>query len=143
MADISKSLRDIWLTGVKAVNDAANSIANTTRHKVDELNLQSDRREMLEKISNCAYQLWQQGVAFPEELDGLLSELSAIDVELGRLQERFSSTRGKDENPDCEICDSDEQPDDLPEAEDAFDDDEVVEAADLDIQEATEEKSEE
>ena len=86
MADIGKSVRNLLINGVKAVNSAANTIANTTRQKVDELNLQSDRKELMDQVAETAYKLWKDGAQLPEAIGTLMQEIAVIDDELARLQ---------------------------------------------------------
>lgn len=39
MADIGKTVKEIWEQGMKAVNKAATNIATSTKQKVDEMNI--------------------------------------------------------------------------------------------------------
>jgi len=87
MSDIGKSVREFLLQGVKAVNSAANSVASTTRYKVDELNLQNRRKELLSAASDLAYTLWKGGEALPESLGSILEKVAAVDADLASMRE--------------------------------------------------------
>lgn len=87
MADIGKSVREFLLQSVKAVNSAANSVASTTRYKVDELNLQNRRKELLSAASDLAYTLWKNGEALPESLASILEKVASVDADLASMRE--------------------------------------------------------
>lgn len=93
MADFGKSMRNLLISGVKAVNNAASSIASTTRYKVDEFNLQDRRKELLKSASDCAYTLWQRGVALPEELDAILKQVDQLDRDLADMRAQAENDR--------------------------------------------------
>ena len=46
MADIGKTVKEIWEQGMKAVNKAATNIATSTKQKVDEMNIVTRRKEL-------------------------------------------------------------------------------------------------
>lgn len=87
MSDIGKSVREFLLQSVKAVNSAANSVASTTRYKVDELNLQNRRKELMNAVSDLAYTLWKNGETMPESLVSILEKLAAVDADLAAMRE--------------------------------------------------------
>lgn len=87
MADIGKSVREFLLQSVKAVNSAANSVASTTRYKVDELNLQNRRKELLSAASDLAYTLWKGGEPLPESLASILEKVASVDADLASMRE--------------------------------------------------------
>ena len=43
MADIGKTVKEIWEQSMKAVNKAATNIATSTKQKVDEMNIVTRR----------------------------------------------------------------------------------------------------
>lgn len=85
MADIRRSVRDLFLQGVKAVNGAAAQLATATQTKVDEMNLRNRRRDLFQKLSGDVYSLWQEGVELPEALTETLEALRGIDNQLAEL----------------------------------------------------------
>lgn len=86
MADLRKGFKEIWMKGMEAVGDTASKIASNTKYKVNEMNLVNRRREILSDFGTRAYELWQKGEHFPEELESLLAELSRLDTELNEIR---------------------------------------------------------
>lgn len=82
MADIRRSVRDLFLQGVEAVNNAATHVANATRSKVDELNLRNQRKELVEKLANDLAEQWRLGLELPAVLTGTLEQIRDIDAQL-------------------------------------------------------------
>lgn len=92
MADLFDSLKKTWLKGMEAVGNTASSIAANTKQKVSEMNLESRRREILSDFGITAYEMWQKGERFPEELERQLIELNKLDEELNELRaQRYTS----------------------------------------------------
>lgn len=50
MADIGKTVKEIWEQGMKAVNKAATNIATSTKQKVDEMNIVTRRKELQNQL---------------------------------------------------------------------------------------------
>ena len=86
MADIRGVMKNAMLKTMEAINNTANSIATSTKTKVDEMNMVNRRQEILSSFGTKAYELWQKGEQFPEELEALLKELTAVDEELENLR---------------------------------------------------------
>lgn len=94
MADIGASIKGIWLKSMEAIGNTASSIANSTKSKVDEMNLVNRRAEILKDFGNQAYALWQQGERFPEALEKQLRELEKLDEMLNDLRaERLAGVK--------------------------------------------------
>lgn len=86
MADLAKTLKGAWIKGMEAIGTAANNIASNTKYKMDEMNIINRRREILSDFGAKAYDLWQKGTRFPEQLEAQLQELSELDVRLNELR---------------------------------------------------------
>ena len=100
MADIGKSLKAAWLKSMEAIGNTASNIANSTRSKVDEMNVVNRRRDILSDFGARAYELWQKGEKFPDELQSLLEELSSLDEQLNAIRtERLAGVETKEEKP--------------------------------------------
>lgn len=99
MADFRRSVRDLFLQGVEAVNTAANHVANATRSKVDELNLRNRRKELTDLVASALYEQWQQGLALPEALTDLLEQIRAIDAQLADMESQPEATEEAEEAP--------------------------------------------
>lgn len=86
MAEFGKNLKGIWLKSMEAISNTASNIASNTKYKVDEMNIVNRRREILSDFGAQAYELWQKGEQFPEALETLLKELSALDEQLNAIR---------------------------------------------------------
>lgn len=103
MAEVGKTLREAWIKGMESISAAANGLASNTRYKVEEMNLQSRRKELLNGFGQTAYGLWKQGEAFPEEAEKILREIGEVDQALEALeaerQERAKAAEAASEQP--------------------------------------------
>lgn len=98
MADLAKTLKGAWIKGMEAIGTAANNIATNTKYKMDEMNIINRRREILSDFGAKAYDLWQKGIRFPEQLEAQLQELSELDVRLNELRmQKLSNVPADDE----------------------------------------------
>lgn len=95
MADISKTMKDIWAQSVKVVNKAATNIANSTKQKMDEMSMTSRRKELQNQLGVQVYALWQQGEEVPATLHTMLEEMKQLDEQLQALRE----TKNASETP--------------------------------------------
>lgn len=101
MAEIRKSLKGIWLKSMEAISNTASNIASNTKYKVDEMNIVNRRREILSDFGAQAYELWQKGEKFPEQLDELLKELSELDEALNAIRiEKLAGVKTEQEEQD-------------------------------------------
>ena len=106
MAEFGKNLKGIWLKGMEAISNTASNIASNTKYKVDEMNIVNRRREILSDFGAQAYELWQKGERFPDALETLLKELSALDEQLNAIRtEKLAGVKtddGAEPAPDAE-----------------------------------------
>lgn len=86
MADISKILTDAWIKVNQGIGSAANSIADATKEKVTEINLNSRKQEIMNALSPKLIELYKQGVTLPEEIAAMLSELTAVEEKIVSLK---------------------------------------------------------
>lgn len=102
MADISKTMKDIWAQSVKVVNKAATNIANSTKQKMDEMSMTSRRKELQNQLGAQVYALWQQGEEVPATLHTMLEEMKQLDEQLQVLHEtkNASETPVTEETPE-------------------------------------------
>jgi len=96
MADMYKKIRKTWLKGMVAVGTAASKVANSSKHKVNEMTLESKRHEIMADFCLIAYDLWQKGTSLPQPLHDLLLELAQVDEALNTLHaERLANMSAK------------------------------------------------
>lgn len=125
MAGFGNKVKLTVLKGMEAVGQSASSLASNAQHKLQELNLETQRREILSAFPLRAYDLWQKGEALPEELAKMLKELSELDERLGILRaQRYAKVENGEADKEQEAP-AEGQTDGAPEAEQASD----VEAA--------------
>lgn len=116
MNDFREKARGLWMKSMNAIGNTAAGIANNTRNKVDEMNLQNRRREVCQDIAARVYALWQKGEELPEELSGMLGELQELDEKLNDLQAaRYSRDEIVIESTEEEDYDEATEPDEADE----------------------------
>lgn len=86
MSSFGRKVRITLLKGMEAIGTTAASLASNAKVKVNELNLESRRREILTDFSLQAFELWQKGVQLPAPLSDMFTELSDIESRLSVLR---------------------------------------------------------
>ena len=86
MASLGNNLKVAFLRGREAVGRGASNMASNAHQKLNEINLETRRRELLSEIPVRALDLWQQGEPMPQPLGEMLRELSELDEELTVLR---------------------------------------------------------
>lgn len=86
MAGLGNKLKRTVLKSMEAVGQSASNLATNAQQKLQELNLETQRREILSAFPLQAYDLWQKGEKLPEALEKKLQELSDLDERLGVLR---------------------------------------------------------
>lgn len=82
----SSKLKITLLKGMEAIGTSASNLAVNAKLKVNEINLETRRREILTDFSLQAFELWQKGVELPDPLSEMLTELSEIEDRLSVLR---------------------------------------------------------
>ena len=83
---LSSQIRLTLLRGMEALGTTASNMASSAKLKVNEINLENRRREILTDFSLQAFELWQKGVEMPEPLSSMLVELSDVENRLSLLR---------------------------------------------------------
>lgn len=95
-------------------------MATNAHQKLNEINLETRRRELLSEIPVRALDLWQQGEPMPQPLGDMLSELSALDEQLTVLRaQRYARVETEAEEGAAAAPESESVPEDedtLPDA---------------------------
>lgn len=86
ISNFSSKVKIAVLKGMEVVGTSASNMASNAKLKVNEINLENKRREILTNFSLQAFELWQKGVPLPEPLAAMLSELSEIEDRLSVLR---------------------------------------------------------
>ncbi len=92
MADIKGNVKSAVKRGMEAVSSAAGSLAANARFRVTELNLTSERKEILEGFGLVAYEAWKNGAVFPAELTEQLQRVASLDREIAEMRAEHWST---------------------------------------------------
>ena len=134
MADLRRSVLEIFQQGMDAVNSAVNHVTVATRAKMDELTLQNRRKELLVTLAEAIYAQWQQGAQMPEALTETLTELGEVDAQLASIANQ------KQAEADQKDSASDEQATEAADPQPEQDDDPIVPT--LDVKEEGDEENE-
>lgn len=95
MAGLGNKFKLTVLKGMEAIGQSASNLASNAQQKLQELNLETQRREILSDFPLRAYDLWQKGETMPEPLDKMMKELSELDERLGVLRaQRYAKVEG-------------------------------------------------
>lgn len=86
MNNQNNNLKALFLRGVKAFGQTASNLATNAQTKLNQMNLEARRREILTEIPNLAMQLWIDGMELPTALTDLLGELTEVDEKLLAIQ---------------------------------------------------------
>jgi hypothetical protein len=83
---LSSRIKIAFLNVMQAFGSAASNWANNAKLRVQEINLEARRHEILTESSLQAFELWHTGVKLPKELNDMFAEISAIDEKLSILR---------------------------------------------------------
>lgn len=98
MAGFGNKVKLTMLKGMEAVGQRASSMASNAQLKLQELNLETQRREILSEFPLRAYDLWQKGETLPEPLAKMMENLSDLDERLGVLRaQRYAKVEAAQE----------------------------------------------
>ncbi|HPJ01546.1 MAG TPA: hypothetical protein PKU80_01755 [Candidatus Limiplasma sp.] len=82
----SSRMKIAFLNVMQAFGSAASLWASHAKLRVQEINLESKRHEILTESSLQAFELWHNGVELPPVLADMFAEISAIDEKLSVLR---------------------------------------------------------
>jgi hypothetical protein len=84
--NISSRVKIAFLNIMQAFGSAASQLASNAKLRVQEINLESRRHEILTEFSLQALEMWHGGVRLPKELSDMFQEISEIDEKLSLLR---------------------------------------------------------
>ena len=85
MSEFGQNLKDLVKKGIEAISSGAESLASTTRQKVTEYNLSNEKEDLFTAIGSKVYELWKQGVKFPDSLTDELEKAAEKEKALDAL----------------------------------------------------------
>ena len=111
MAALGNNVKMAFLKGLEALGKGASNMATNAHQKLNEINLETRRRELLSEIPVRALDLWQQGEPMPQPLGDMLSELSALDEQLTVLRaQRYARVETEAEEGAADVPESESAP---------------------------------
>lgn len=102
---LSSRIKIAFLNAMQAFGSAASHWATNAKLRVQEINLESRRHEILTKASMQGFELWHNGVKLPKELADMYAEISVIDDKLSIVRaQKYAklNTEGDEEIGSCE-----------------------------------------
>lgn len=109
MAQFVNQVKLTVLKGMQAIGQSASNLASNAQQRLQEMNLENQRREILSAFPLKAYEMWQKGEALPEALTDMLKELKDLDERLNLLKaQRFAKVEEKE--AESGLKDAEEQP---------------------------------
>lgn len=116
-AFFGENVKTAILKGIEAIGKGASTLAEGAQKKLDEINLESRRREILNEIPKCVRALYEQGIELPEELMNLLNELGELDEKLKAVrpqpapaEEAAVDQEQPEETEETEVTEEPEEP---------------------------------
>ena len=101
MAALGNNVKMAFFKGLEALGKGASNMATNAHQKLNEINLETRRRELLSEIPVRALDLWQQGEPMPQPLGDMLSELSSLDEQLTVLRaQRYARVEAEGDVPE-------------------------------------------
>lgn len=105
MKSFSSKVKITLLKGMEALGTTASNLASNAKLKVNEINLETRRREILTDFSLQAFELWQKGVQLPQSLSDMLTELSDIDNRLSVLRaQKYAKVNSSEPVASADVC---------------------------------------
>ena len=96
MAQFGNKVKLTVLKGMEAIGQGASNLASNAQQRLQELNLDNQRRELLNAFPLKAYELWQKGESLPQPLEEMLKELKDVDERLNLIcAQRFAKLEEK------------------------------------------------
>lgn len=99
----SSRLRIAFFNIMQAFGSAASHLASNAKLRVQEINLEARRHEILTEFSLQAFEMWHNGVKLPKELSDMFVELSGLDDKLSILRaQKYAKVK-----VECEVAGED------------------------------------
>ncbi len=106
MSEIGQSIKSIVKKGIEMIGNSAESLASTTRQKVEAYNLSNEQKEVFALIGSKVFEMSKQGIVFPNELDDDLKKASEINDALHSLRNETGNA--------CNEAEANETPEGMP-----------------------------
>lgn len=111
---LSSRIRIAFLNIMQAFGSAASHWATNAKLRVQEINLQARRHEILTESSLQAFELWHNGVKLPKVLNDMFTELSEIDDKLSVLRaQKYATVKPEQLDDNAETCEVSHDPEEI------------------------------
>ena len=100
---LSSRIKIALLRIMEAMGTTASHWASNAKLRVQEINLEARRHEILTESSLRAFELWHNRVKLPKELSDMFTELSEIDDKLSILRaQKYAKVKMEGESADMD-----------------------------------------
>ena len=86
MANLTDKIKSTWYKCIETLGQSAANMADNAKQKLNEINMEARRKEVVADLPNRLLQMWKDGVELPEELSDVLSELNGLEEELAAFR---------------------------------------------------------
>ena len=86
MTKWTNKVKAAFLKSLESLGKSASNMADNAHDRLNEMNLQTRRREILSEFPLQALEMFQNGMTFPEPLNEMLVELNELDAQLAVLR---------------------------------------------------------
>lgn len=107
MSETVQNLKNIVLKGIEVIGNKANDLASSTRQKMDLMNLESKKKDLIISLGKKVMELSQQGTLFPDEIEDLLNDITETETEINNLLSDETKNKNKEANAPAENASSD------------------------------------
>lgn len=114
MSEFGESLKNLVMKGIEVIGNKANDLASSTKLKVGEFNLENEQKDLFSAIGSKVFELYRQGVGFPEELEDELKKAEEISKELRQIRAEKENTEKTDQDENNAISADTDQPEEEP-----------------------------
>ena len=97
MSEIGDNLKNLVMKGIEVIGNKAESIASNAKQKVGEFNLVNEQKDVFSVIGSKVYEMFRQGIVFPDELQDDLMKASEISEELGKIRAEKEAEKNDEE----------------------------------------------
>lgn len=86
MANLTDKIKSTWYKCIETLGQSAANMADNAKQKLNEINMEARRKEVVSDLPNRLLQMWKDGVELPEELNDVLTELNGLEEELAAFR---------------------------------------------------------
>lgn len=86
MANLTDKIKSTWYKCIETLGQSAANMADNAKQKLNEINMEARRKEVVSDLPNRLLQMWKDGVELPEELSDVLAELNGLEEELAAFR---------------------------------------------------------